>query len=312
MLIPVVEIPIDGTVTGAELTWDGRSVATFMRAVHIWVFPLEAPDPTTPALDIEAPTVTFSDFALSPTLPLAVTRDSNSNLHSWAIDGDAPDQIGQHDVGGLLSPIRFNAAGDIFIVVQDGDAVAVRAAGEGGEAWRDGDYPKHNNQEAVFVGPDDLLVVAENPEIARLRVLGTDDDGPSGDPAPAWRALGAGNEPCGEVLGLASASEVDLLAVICSDGLVRVYDPRLWGEPERYRGALRPLDVAALSPDGRFLAALEGTQVVVWDRQTGARASVDAGERARHYPARLSLRHGLLAVDREKRLAVWRVESGGE
>ncbi len=310
-LVPVADIPFEGlTITGAEVTADGLSVAVFVRSTQVVFLPLDAPDPDNPSLTIRAPGSVFRDFALSPVLPLAVTLDTSTGttLHAWATDGAEPELLGSLGSVGGLSPIRFNAAGDTVVVVQDGDAVAVRATGAIGEAWRDGDYPKHPDQQALFVGPDDLLVVTENPATSRLRIMGTDESGPSGDPPAQWRALNVGDQPCASVTCLASASGESLLAVCCSDGAVRLYDPLVWGEPEVFRGVLRPLDAATLSEDGRFLAALEGDKAVVWDRETGAQASVAAGAGPRHYAPRLSLRHGLLALDRDERVVVFRVE----
>ena len=306
----MADIPFEGlTITGAEATADGRSVATFVRSNRVVFLPLDAPDPDNPSLTIRQPGPALQDFALSPVLPLAVTRDTSATLHVWATDGAEPELLGSLGSVGGLSPIRFNAAGDTVLVVHDGDAVAIRVTGGVREAWRDGDYEEHPDQQALFVGPNDLLVVAENPARSRLRIMGTDGNGPSGDPPAQWRTLKAGDQPCESVVCLASASGESLLAVCCLDGAVRLYDPLVWDEPEVFRGSLRPLSAAALSEDGRFLAAVEGPKVVVWDRETGAQASTEAGVVPRNYPPRLSLRHGLLALDRNHRVVVYRVEA---
>ena len=140
--------------------------------------------------------------------------------------------------------------------------------------------------------------------------MGTDADGPSGNPAAQWRTFNADEPQCGEIECLASASEVDLLAMCCSDGSVRVHVPLVWGDPEVYRGTLRPLGVAALSADGRFLAALEGNKLLVWDRHAGGQASVPVGDPPPHYAPRLSVRHGMVSLDRDERVVVYRIVPG--
>ncbi len=72
------------------------------------------------------------------------------------------------------------------------------------------------------------------------------------------------------------------------------------------------IEAVAISPDGRHLAATEGTRLHVFDTQTGAGAQVQVGAADESYgrgPA-FSPTGGLLVLDRERIVLVYSVQPG--
>ena len=304
-LVPAADIGFDSSITRVQFTWNSALVATFVLTARIEFYALPGgagPDPI-----IRADRALFRDFDLSPALPLAAIANHDSEIESWALDGAAPEPLGAVDVGGFLPPIHFNHDGNRVVFVQSGSAVVAQVAGGLAETFREAVLPAHQNQMAVFIDEAEHLAVLEDPAQARIRLFGTR---PDPNIAPTTRAP----QQCDQVSCLASSTGAGLLAYCCSDGAVYVREPLQWGPAEVFRGALGGLDAAALSRDGRLLAATERQSVHVWDLQTGEHVTVAAGEAPHDYGNHLAFSPDgrYLGADRHRRVVVWEVVLSGD
>ena len=109
--------------------------------------------------------------------------------------------------------------------------------------------------------------------------------------------------------GPAGALNVSRIAIACGDGSARLIEPVSWDDRQTFRAELGSLEVVTLSPNGRFLVGAEGDLVHVFDTENDDRVTLQPGPRPRHYERRFHLSAGgLLAMDRDGRIVVYRIE----
>ncbi len=298
------DLELDGSVSGVDFTSDDGHVGVFRPYGRVQLYALDGSGlARTIDVDDADGDDLFRGFALSPTLPLAVTL-AGSSLQTWSLEGegDCDYLTAWSPDGGFSSDARFNSAGNMVVILGRPGAIVVRVAGGISEETSESYGPEHAGHQAVFVGPDDLLVVLQDPETANLRLQPTKDGGPAGGSRTP--------RECGGITAIAGARNVDLLAFLCDDGSAWVTEVSPWGEPRPFRARLGTLDSVALSPDGQLLAATEGERLNVFDTATGGRATIEVGEVDDHYGRGAAFSPGsrLLALDRKRRVVVLRVE----
>ena len=299
------DLEVDTDVSGAEFSADEREIGVYRPYGSVELHALDDSGRLR-VIDVdETPQSSlFAGFALSPTLPLAVTKNDGGDIQTWSIEGDGtPEYLAAWSPGDFGSRMIFDAAGEKVVVLTDGRATVVRVAGGVSEAFTEPEYEARPGQQAVFVGPDDVIVVLEDPARARLRICPTLPDG-SGV-AAQWREP----DECETITAIAGARAANRLAYVCGNGTAWVVEPIPWGEPRPFRARLGTLDSPSLSPDGRLLAALEDEHLNVFDTETGGRATIEVGTGDDHYGrgAAFSPDGRRLALDRDRRVVVMSV-----
>ncbi len=310
-VVEIAAFDTDGGTRGAQIDNVGDQVAVYIPSGNVQFWDLGNPIDGQPDRTRRVVDVLFRDFAMSPKLPLLVTASTNSDVQVWNLSEEGYPFVGYmvpERVGGgrgFMGRMRFNHAGTKVLITQRGSAVVIQVAGGIEETFREPDFGHGNTPVAEFVGRDEFVVVLEDQDLMRLRILPTIDD--RGGGAPGTRVPANGPE-CNGITHISGARSVDLLAYRCGTGALHLRDPITWSEAKVFRGVIGGMDMGEISPDGRYLAGAEGDAVHVFDVQTGGRSTVDPGPRNRNYGPFLHWSDdGLLSVDRDRRVVVYRV-----
>ncbi len=308
-LEPVLSMPTGADYTGAELVADETLVATFHRSSSIEFFSLD-PEHVQPPAELRTPDVAFREFAVSPTQPLLITANTSSRLQSWVLADGGVEAGARLSPGGFSSRLRFGGGGDKLVLLQQGNVVIIEVAG--GLRVLDREEGQ-TGTEACMYGPDDKVAVLtpeHRGDVDALRVLLRQGD------AGSWSSYTSVNfeatEPdCATIASLGCATRAERIVIACGGGSLLVVDrPEGARSVRRFVGTERELQVPALSPGGRWLAAAEGARVRVWDLE-GRRPGylLEPGAPPEHYPARLQFAPTgrLLALDRRDAVVVYQL-----